>query len=391
MTRRGLATSVLLLLFAAGCGQPLARSADPARSPRRGTDRPCKGDLILVDRQPPDPYLDSEVAAVWHAAGAAVEFPSEAVEIGRRFSVAVRAFRGDPADDAHAEAPATSGAADLVDPVLVEGTGVVIDRGGLILTNHHVVRRTSDLRVWTPRHGWVAARVVGTDPLHDLAVISIDEPLLFTARLTRPGRKCVGSCVAALGFTPGTAPANGLTTLTGRLMGIHRSLQSALDPTLTRYYGDLLESTIPLQPGHSGGALIDASGAVVGLNTAAVLHRRSGRRAGYAIPMSDYIRGIITRLALGEPVVHAYLGVLVRTCDTHTRGVVIEEVLPDSPAARGHLQPGDTILRVNSTAIQSAAHLAELIRSSPPGCSLPLMVRREGCTRQLAVQPCLRR
>ena len=391
MTRRGPALLVLLLLIAAGCGQPLARSADPARSPRRGTDRPSKGDLILVDRQPPDPYLDSEVTTAGHATGAAVEFPSEAVEIGRRFSVAVRAFRGGPEDDAHAEVPATSGAADLVGPVLIEGTGVVIDRGGLILTNHHVVRRTNDLRVWTPRHGWVAARVVGTDPLHDLAVISIDQPLLFVARLTRAGPNSVGSRVASLGFTPGEAPDNGPTTLIGRLTGAHRSLQSALDPTLTRYYGDLLESTVPLQPGHSGGALIDASGAVVGLNTAAVIHRRSGRRVGYAIPMSDYIRGIIARLAQGEPVVHAYLGVLVRTHDTRTPGVVVEEVLPDSPAARGRLQPGDTILSINSTAIRSAAQLAELIRSSPPGCSLPLRVRREGRTRQLAVQLCLRR
>jgi S1-C subfamily serine protease len=270
--------------------------------------------------------------------------------------------------------------------VLVEGTGVAIDGAGLILTSHHVVRYADELEVWHPRLGWLAGRLAGADPLNDLAVISIDEPLADVARLAAPGPENVGGGIVAVGFTPGAEPADGPTALFGQVTGLHRSLQSALDPTLTHYYGDLIETTVPLEPGHSGGPLVDASGTVVGLNTAAVIQRSTGQRVGYAIPMSDHVRGIVARLARGEPVVHGYLGVLVCTCDTHARGVVIEDVLPASPAASADLQPGDTILRVNGTAIQSAAHLAELVRATPPGGQLPVTVLRRNQIRDLSLR-----
>jgi S1-C subfamily serine protease len=387
MTRHGLSAAALLALYAVGCGRPLTGATDPAYQWRDGRKPGCRADLILVDVLPPAAEMPADRDGSSPSGHTAAPIPDPILEQARGFTIAIRAIRDSASAGSQAVVTSSDQAAVPREPVLVEGTGVAIDRAGLILTSNHVVRRSDELEVWHPRRGWLPASVVGADPLNDLAVIGVDEPLSGAARLSAAGPNDVGCNIAALGFSPGAEPADGATALIGRMTGLHRSLQSALDPTLTHYYGDLLETTVPLQPGHSGGPLIDASGVVVGLNTAAVIQRSTGRRVGFAIPMSDHIRGIVARLAQGDTVVHSYLGVLVCTCEAHPRGVMIEGVLPSTPAARADLQPGDTILTVDDTAIESAAHFAELVRSKSPGGALPIDVLRKGHVRRLSVRP----
>ncbi len=310
---------------------------------------------------------------------------SAALEAARRFTVAIHAIRPASSDD-HESATLTSdqpagesGSPGDRGPLRrIEGTGVIIDRSGLILTNQHVIRDASDLRVWSPELNWRRARLVGADVQSDLAVIAVDDDMPCAARLGDGEPITPGEPVVALGYTPGGPPLverDGPTVLPGRLTATQRSLQGALDPAHKRYYGDLLESTVPLLPGHSGGALINRTGAVIGINTAAVTHYRTGQRTGYAIPIAPYQRAIIERIARGETVVHGYLGLLVRALDGGA-GVPVERVVPDGPAHRAGLRRGDVIVRYGGAMLTNAAGLAELIRRSPPDRPVSLSIMR---------------
>jgi S1-C subfamily serine protease len=372
-----LLVAVLITSLLTGCGQSLHRAADP--TPGRH-DRRCRGDLILVDVHDAVEHTDPTVSAPGLTDRAGGPITSSAIDVSRRFTVATRAIRHGDSGSWAAGRSATDAAAAASNDTLVEGTGVIIDAQGLILTNHHVVRQALEVTVWIPQKGWVPARVVGADPLNDLAVLSIDGPLACAAHLADTGHLRLGQPVVAVGFTPGVSPEQGLTTLTGHLTSLGRSLQTALDPTQAHYYGNLLESTVPLSPGHSGGALIDATGAVVGINTAAVTLRSTGRRVGYAIPMSEHVRGIVARLARGESIEHGYLGVLVCSCGTNGPGVLVEEVIPDSPAAAAGLQQGDTIVTVGHSRIRTAGQLVELIHDQPVGRGILLGLSRGGVT-----------
>ncbi|HUU84456.1 MAG TPA: trypsin-like peptidase domain-containing protein [Phycisphaerae bacterium] len=370
MTRYRVFLILLLLVWPAGCGEPHGRGAAPLRQrPDRDGDR-CRGELILVR-------------------GSAADRPSRtvspaAIEAARQFTVAIRGRRSaylPGADDGHVLASESAQAAPV--HLCIEGSGVVIDRAGLILTNHHVVRDASELEVWVRGGGWLPARLVGADAYGDLAVISVDAQLCCAARLADADALRISQAVAALGHAPGDDVGAGPDALRGSLEGLHRSLQSALDPMHNRYYGDLLEATVPLEPGHSGGALIDRRGAVVGISTAAVTNRRTGRRTGYAIPMSAYVRSVIDRLARGRPVVHGYLGVLVCACSGDHEGVQIERLIPGGPADRAGLAVGDTIVRLASTPVRDAAHFSELVRSGTIGQPMPIQIQRDDRTVEL--------
>lgn len=375
---------LLLLAWSAGCGASHRRRADDARWQRGEHDGQCRGELILVEA----PSAGSDLAPGQSASADGPHWartvPPAVIEVARRFTVAVRGQRRpDRKEPAGEHALVSEAEPTRPVPLCIEGSGVVIDRDGLVLTNHHVVRDAADLEIWIPSVGWRPARVVGVDTYGDLAIIKVDARLCCAARLADADTLRVGQPVVALGHTPGEDMATAADALTGRLTGLHRSLQSALDPTHNRYYGDLLESTVPLKPGHSGGALIDRSGAVVGISTAAVMHRRTGHRNGYAIPMSGYVRSVIERLVRGRPVVHGYLGLLVSVCAADGGGVRVERLVPGGPAQRAGLRAGDTIISFHSTPVRSAAHLSNLVRGGPIGQSVPVRVRRGRQTVQL--------
>ena len=309
--------------------------------------------------------------------------PHSAITVAQRFTVAVHAVRTVPPGESSAEVLASDGGSpEAADEPLLrrsEGTGIVIDRSGLILTNHHVVHDSSDVRVWSPGSGWLTAQLVAADPISDLAVIEVAADLPVAARLGRGGDQRIGQAVAALGYAPGEPPLADRpepTVLTGRLIGTHWSLQGALDPAHKHYYGDLLASTVELQPGHSGGALIDRTGTVVGINTAAVTHYPSGHRTGYAIPMTTQVRRVVSRLSRGQTVTHGYLGIMVRTSPADRNGVAVERVIPAGPAEIAGVQPGDRIVRLGDSPVQNAAQLAAEVRAARVGQPVPVVVQR---------------
>jgi len=232
--------------------------------------------------------------------------PAAAIESARTLTVAVRATRSGPAAGLAGRSPTSNESRRHLtnrtvsvprsSRVRVEGTGVVIDRSGLILTNHHVIEGSTVIRAWVQDLGWVTARLVQANPAADLAVLAVGAEFPAAVRWSDMDELHVGQAVAALGYTPGSDPQEGPAVLRGRLTGLHRSLQRELDPGQQRFYGDLLESTVPLLQGHSGGPLIDRTGAVIGINTAAVTHQPSGRRTGYAIRASAFARSVVSEL-----------------------------------------------------------------------------------------------
>ena len=228
---------------------------------------------------------------------------ARAIASARRFTVAIRSYRDLTNQASTSSEPPADGIATPAksSQILVEGTGVVVDRSGLVLTNSHVIFGAARLETWIAGHGWLASRLVAQDPQSDLAILSVDVELAAAARWADPAGLDIGQAVVALGFTPGADPGDGPVSLIGRLTGLHRSLQGALDPSQSCYYADLLESTVPLEPGYSGGPLIDGDGALIGINTASVTYRQSGRRTGYAIAGSRRVREVVASLMAGRP------------------------------------------------------------------------------------------
>ncbi|MHC4065887.1 MAG: S1C family serine protease [Planctomycetota bacterium] len=378
MSRLGGFTSLLAL--AAGCAVAPQRPPDAAHQQWDDTSGHCRGELLLVDAPPPGNRATPPAvqAAAANPDGKPTGVGARAIEAARKFTVAVRAQRRASRDDRLFDIVTSTQHGDLLGRVLVDGTGVVLDRSGLIVTNHHVVRNAAVVEVWASCGAWLPARVVGTDSQSDLAVIAVDARLPAAARWADAGALRIAQAVVALGYTPGRDLGKGPQALRGRLTGLHRSLQGALDPTQDRYYGDLLQSTVPLEPGHSGGPLIDRTGSVVGINTASVTRRKSGRCSGYAIRASRHIQSVIVALASGRAVSHGYLGVLVCADAAGRRGVPVEQVVPGGPADRAGLRPADVIVRVADSATHTAAQLAEAVRAGPIGKTLRLDVQRGG-------------
>ena len=368
MTRLGGHAGLLVLVLAAGCAVAPQRTADTAPHRSDQTGHQCPGELLLVDAKRP---IDDRTAG---SVSAAVAGP--AIAAASRYTVAVRAYRTTPGDERSLDLFASRRGGSPPERILVEGSGVVIDPAGLILTNHHVVGGAAVLDVWAGGVGWMPARIVGTDAQSDLAVIAVDARLPASARWAEADTLHVGQAVVALGYVPGREHGPGPQALPGRLTRLHRSLQSALDPTQERDYGDLLECTVPLEPGHSGGPLIDRAGAVVGINTASVTHRRSGRRSGYAIRGSAHVRSVIAALCQGRDVSHGYLGVLVCADGGAEQGALVEGVIPGGPADRAGVRPADLIVGVAGSPVRDAAQLAEAVRGGPLDRAARLGVRR---------------
>lgn len=266
------------------------------------------------------------------------------------------------------------------------GSGVVVDADGLALTNSHVVHGTAGVEAELPDGRTLLADVVGDDPATDLAVLRLERGLPH-AGLGDSNRLRAGDFVIAIGSPFGLAH-----TVT---MGI----VSALGRTLPGQAGGrpidgVIQTDAPLNPGNSGGPLVDAAGAVVGVNTAVV---REGQGLCFAVPSNTAAFVLREILAHGR-VRRAYLGVgaeevlLPRTvADAHglpaPRAVAVRNVERDAPAARAGLLAGDLIVRFRGEPVATVADLHRLLDSSAIGIELPLELLRAGRLRTAAVRP----
>jgi len=259
------------------------------------------------------------------------------------------------------------------------GSGVIVSTDGYILTNNHVISGFDEIRVALPDGREVEAEVVGGDPRTDVAVVKVDLEDLPAATLANSDQLRVGDIVFAVGNPMGV----GQTTTMGIVSATGRSSLSLIE----QGYQDFIQTDAPINFGNSGGALVDAQGRVVGINTAIISNSQGNIGIGLAIPVnlaSTIMRNLIEE---GE-VSRGYLGVKTQNIDDPALaeefglpgvgGVVIVGVVEGSSADRAGLRYGDVLLELNGRKVDNGDALRVRISLTPPDTEVAILLVREG-------------
>lgn len=266
------------------------------------------------------------------------------------------------------------------------GSAVVFTSDGFLLTNAHVVGKAEAGQAAFADGTTVPFRVVGSDPLSDLAVVRADGATPAPARLGEASQLRVGQLVVAVGNPLGLAG----TITAGVVSALGRSLPTRAGEN-TRIVDDVIQTDAALNPGNSGGALVVASGQVVGINTAV-----AGVGVGLAIPINGITRQIIATLMTEGRVRRAYLGLAgtpaslpppVATRLDQKIGMRIEQVVSEGPAAKAGLRPGDLLVSANGEAVTNAQSLQRLMLGDAIGQPLALTVLRSEALVDVIVTP----
>jgi S1-C subfamily serine protease len=254
------------------------------------------------------------------------------------------------------------------------GTGIVLTSAGQVLTNNHVIRSATDIRVVVPGTGHsYPAKVVGYDQSDDVAVLQArGASHLKTVSLGDSDSLDPGEPVRALGNVGGTGS---LHAASGTVTGIDRDITVGDDQGGSESLAGMIETSADVQPGDSGGPLMDASGHVVGMDTAASVSNASGQAAdstGFAIPINR-ARSIADQIVRGDSsaTIHiggtAFLGVAVVENTLGGSGAVVTSVVPGSPADAAGLVPGDLITAVGDHVVSSPSDLTDIVAAQKPG------------------------
>ena len=256
------------------------------------------------------------------------------------------------------------------------GSGVIIDgKKGLILTNAHVIQKTGTITVVLEDEREFEARIVGTDPDSDLAVLKIDSDKPLPAiKMGSSDDLMIGETVIAIGNPFGFSH----TVTTGVISAIDRSIRAD-----DRVYHNFIQIDASINPGNSGGPLLNINGDLVGINTA-IYAKAQG--IGFAIPISK-ARKIISDLIQYGEVIQAWIGITVQNIDEKLarylkiparKGVIVTSVEPSSPAQKSGLQEGDVILAVSNKAVNSIGDYQSVARGLAAGNTIEARIWREG-------------
>ncbi len=265
------------------------------------------------------------------------------------------------------------------------GSGVIVSADGIVITNNHVIERADKIRVTLHDKREIAAKVIGTDPKSDLAVLRLaNAKNLVPLKLGSSDLLRLGDVVLAVGnpFGVGQTVTMGIVSAKGRAnMGI-------VD------YEDFIQTDAAINPGNSGGALVNMRGELVGINTA-ILSRTGGYQGiGFAIP-TNMVKPILASLLKHGKVVRGWLGVMIQEVDGDLAqalklptqsGVLISDVTPGGPAARAGLRRGDLVVKINGAAVDSPGALRNLIASAGVGAKVQIELLRDGKRQALTAQ-----
>jgi serine protease Do len=259
------------------------------------------------------------------------------------------------------------------------GSGVIISPDGYIVTNNHVVQGAVDVRVTMSDKRTFDAKVIGTDPLTDLAVIKINAPNLTSVPLGDSTKLRPGQTVLAFGNPLGFR----FTVTRGIVSALNRPNP---DPTDRRKPGEFIQTDAAINPGNSGGPLVNSRGEVVGINTFLVSDSGSFSGMGFAIP-TQIVRPVIDQLIRNGKVEHGYIGIAINdvTPDnskffnlTKSAGAVVSQVEPDSPGAKAGIKVGDVITAIDGKPVNDAGELQVEVGEKQPGTTIHLEVIRDG-------------
>jgi len=265
------------------------------------------------------------------------------------------------------------------------GSGVIVNPDGYILTNNHVIDGAKEVKVLLEDKREFDARIVGTDAKTDIAVLKIEAKNLPAVAFGDSSKMQAGNFVLAIGnpFGLNQTVTLGIVSATGRGgLGIED-------------YEDFIQTDAAINPGNSGGALIDERGDLIGINTAIVSGGSGGNQGvGFAIP-GNMARNVMKQILKNGKVTRAWLGVSIQpvTQDIaralrlpETYGALISNVAQDSPAAKGGLEAGDTVLDIDGQKVEDGRALQLKIGSMIPGANVKLTVFRNGTTRAITLK-----
>ena len=264
-----------------------------------------------------------------------------------------------------------------------QGSGCIISADGYILTNHHVVGDAERITVSLVDGRKFIAKMIGTDPQSDVAVIKIDGTGLPVLPLGDSDTLKAGEWVMAIGNPFGLTH----TVTVGIVSATGRSRLGIAD------YEDFIQTDASINPGNSGGPLLNITGQVVGINTAIFTRSGGYMGIGFAIPI-NMARAIQEQLVLTGKVVRGFLGVVIQDVTEDLAesfalpgpgGALLAEVLTASPAARAGLQPGDVIVAFNGTTVQDGEQLRHMVARSTPGTLVTVALIRNGESQNITV------
>jgi S1-C subfamily serine protease len=266
------------------------------------------------------------------------------------------------------------------------GSGVIYSSDGLILTNNHVIEHADNLEVIFVNGERTEARVVGTDPLTDLAVLRVERTGLPAINV-RDDPVAVGETAVAIGAPFGL----NASVTAGIVSGVDRSLEVPLDEGGFISIPNIIQTDAAINPGNSGGALVDRNGRLIGINTAILATVRAGEMpgfqgVGFAISARDAI-SIADELIAHGLVRHARLGIQGGTITPRdaeqlgveaTEGVYVDRLQDGGPAEEAGVQPGDIIIRAAGERVTRMDELVAIIRQHGPGDTMTVTVLRNG-------------
>ena len=269
------------------------------------------------------------------------------------------------------------------------GSGVIISTSGYILTNNHVVDGADEIEVILNDTRKAKAKVIGTDPDTDLAILKIDLDKLPAIVLGDSDALQVGDPVLAIGnpFGVGQTVTGGIVSALGRnQLGINT-------------FENFIQTDAAINPGNSGGALVDVNGHLMGINTA--IYSRSGGSMGigFAIPVST-AKQVLDGIVKDGQVTRGWIGVEpqdlnaelaetfgIKPSAVKSGGVVLTGVLQNGPAAQAGIQPGDVITAVNGKPVSNVSQLLTAVAALKPGTPAPMTVLRKDGQKEIAVTP----
>jgi Do/DeqQ family serine protease len=273
-------------------------------------------------------------------------------------------------------------------PQMGLGSGVIVSPEGYILTNNHVVEGAQEIEVTLSDSRRTTAKVIGTDPDTDLALLRITLDRLPVIAMGNSDTVQVGDKVLAIGnpFGVGQTVTGGIISALGRnQLGINT-------------FENFIQTDAAINPGNSGGALVDVNGSLLGINTA--IYSRSGGNMGigFAIPVNT-ARQVLEGLVRNGQVTRGWIGVepvelnsdLAETFGIkQTEGVIITGVLQNGPAFKAGLKPGDVLLAVGEKDVRNVSELLTLIAAQTPGTAVKMRIKRRNADMTLEVTPAQR-
>lgn len=273
-------------------------------------------------------------------------------------------------------------------PSVGSGSGVIINNQGYIVTNNHVINGAEDLEVTLNDKRKFKAKLIGTDPQTDIAVIKIDGNNLSTLKFTNSDEVKVGQWVMAVGnpFNLTSTVTAGIVSAKGRDIALMDRAQGGIE--------SFIQTDAAINPGNSGGALVDLNGNLVGINTAIASKTGSYAGYGFAVPANIASRVVSDLIQYGSTQ-RGYLGVSVANLESPdakkqgiqiTEGALISSVTANSAAEKAGIRPNDVVIAINDHKVASSADLLEIVGSHRIGDEVKVKVNRKGTEKEFKVK-----